>query len=214
MRGFEGPFEFDIDEEGTAVPWDGADAALLEALEKEGRYTRENSTLFEVRVAVLPRPDRVEKKHDWSRIRRIFVEAKTGSHSMSIRGISPVSKQIAEIPTAEMPFLKAMAGAKLFESLQFKLKVSGPVKQFARSNRYAVISFYSKRSAQWVFSEGWEDLGFRLCLVVVVPNDLPQDKRSLLVSVKPTWRQNLFLTQVAVWGRQVRLSGSTSPATG
>lgn len=205
MNGFEGPFEFDIDDEGHRIEWEQLDGAVRDELTKNNTYSRETSSIYEVRVAVLAHPQHVQKHHDWKKIKRVFVESRVGSPRMAILAISPTTKHWSETANAEMDFLKFLAGERLFDSKQFKLKPAFAVKNFARSDRFAVLSFFSRKVAQWVFSEGWHDLGFRLALVVVVPNDLDSNARKLVFSVKPTYKETKFIQGASVWDKDVAL---------
>jgi hypothetical protein len=205
MLGFEGPFRFDIEDVGAKISWESLDQTLQDELTSDGRYTRTNSDVYICRIAVAPSEYVSEKNQDWSKVKRVFIEARADA-PISIGGISPTTKKVNQLNQQELALLKTISGAvKLFNALEFKLDVSNPVGLLARKDRFAVMSFFTRNVAQWVFSDGWEQIGFELFLYVVVPANLPEEGRHIKLSIKPTWKKNKFLSQVSIWRREVRL---------
>ncbi len=66
MNGFEGPFRFELDTEGTALPWETLDSTIKEELLSDGNISQESSKVYLFKMAVMPNEHRIEKHHDWT----------------------------------------------------------------------------------------------------------------------------------------------------
>ncbi|MEK6782327.1 MAG: hypothetical protein AABY93_11505 [Bacteroidota bacterium] len=203
MKGFSGPFRFEIDENGTLIQFNELDQVILKTLSSDG-ISSLNSKIYKVKISAFADLNSVQKNHDWAKVKRIFIEINSKSKSVYIVGIYPREQKSKGITQTELDFIKTIKGnIKLFNALQFKLSVDNPVKLLARLDRYAVLSSFSNRKAQWVFSEGWEELEFKLYIYIVIPNALDKDEKYIDLIIKPTLKKNKELKNVSVWNRKV-----------
>lgn len=207
MNGFQGPFSFEIDKEGTEVPWDKVSQVVLGELEEEGKHNAENSKIYTFRIAVLEGSRRLEKHHDWASVSRVCIQAKIESSEMKLAGVSPRNKLASEARQHDLGLdATAEAHGSLFDLLKFKLTLSGYAKQQAHEHRYSVMNSFTKRSSQWIYSRAWPFLDFVKYLYVVVPNDLPSEKRMVKVSIKAMRKGNVELTQTGVFEAPIVLA--------
>lgn len=206
MHGFSGPFEFDLDTEGTVVGWDKLDKHIRSDLSTDGQFTEKNSKVYFLKTAVRSTERTLEKHHDWKKVNRLCIQADTPAKGISICGIYPRDKRVRDIPQTELGYIPSIKGsAKLFNSLEFKIDLSSFAKLLSRSDRYAVISAYTKRFAQWIYSPGWDGVDFAMYLYAAVLNELPPEQKYLQISVKPLRKGNKVLSQAAIWKRPVVL---------
>lgn len=206
MRGLSGPFKFEVDEVGTSISWDDLSKVIQEELIKEG-HSRDNSEIYLAKVAVFP-SDHLKEKHDnWQKVKRVFIEVVSPSKKILIRGISPRNKRVGELSQLDFAYVQTLdKGVTLFNALQFKLDVSHPVKVLSRNDRFAVLSSFTSRKAQWVFSDGWDEMEFSLYLFTVLPTNLDKEERFIEVTIKPTREKSKRLTQLEIWKKKVDLS--------
>ncbi|KQP15566.1 hypothetical protein [Pseudorhodoferax sp. Leaf265] len=206
MNGFEGPFHFVVDDEGTEVPWDQVSDAVRAELEEAGRHNPENSKLYSFKVAVLEHPHRLEKHHDWSAVSRVCIQVKLPSSAMTLAGVSPRNKKASDVFQNDLGIdATVSAEGRLFDLLNYKLNLSSFAKQNASEQRYAVLNSFNRRVAQWIYSRGWPFLDFTKYLYVVVPNGLSAERRVIKVSVKAVRPKNVELTQVGLFEEPVSL---------
>jgi hypothetical protein len=103
-----------------------------------------------------------------------------------------------------MDFMGGFEGTgSLFEMLKFKLNISSTVKNLSTESRYAILSSYTKRMAQWVYSTAWGQLGYETYVYIAVPRDLSD--RVMYVSVNPVRKGNKSITHAAVYEHAVAL---------
>lgn len=206
MLGFQGPFEFAIDEEGSVVNWDRVDEHIRTDLTKDGQFTEENSTIYFSKIAVRSTEHVREKHHDWAKVNRLCIQADTPPKGISICGIYPRDKRMRTLSQAELAFVPSLGGeAKLFNTLEFKFNLSNPAKLLSRADRFAVLSTYSKHFAQWVYSPGWDGIDFELYLYAIVLKSLPPEEKYYQITIKPLRKGNKVLTKAGVWRQPIRL---------
>lgn len=206
MQGFEGPFEFDIDSEGTKMSWDHLPEPIKEELTEDGHFTSENSNIWLCKVVSLSTNIAKQRHHDWARVNRVFIDVKPSSKHIKIFGIYPEQVKSIQIHQEELNLPSSFEGqVSLFEALRFKLKISDTVKLWSAKNRYAVLGNCIHGHAQWVYSSGWDKTYFKMYLYIVVQNNLPESDRNIFVTIKPTRKGNKVLSQVCIWERKISL---------
>lgn len=207
MEGFEGPFKFDIDTDGTNIPWDKLDPKIKQELLADGSVSEDSSKVYVFKIAVLPSDHIIEKHHDWQKVSRVFIQAKVADHSIKISGISPRNKKSKYAGQLDMGFDGRLdVDANLFSMARAKLVISSFTKQNSSEQRMAILSSCTKKIAYWVYSRGWPFIDFTAYVYVAVPNATPADLRHLKVSVKAVRKGNVELTQVGVHDQQVQLA--------
>lgn len=199
MIGFNGPFRFAVDEEGTPVKWTDLPEAIQQALEANTADTN-CATVYRCAINVFSEERPRQRHHDWCKIKRVFVHALTPNASLKFLGIAP-GNMLAE--KSNSPEIGLGVGVRLFDLLQFRLSISNVVKLFATQSRYSVLSNHSKKEAQWVFSDGWLTPDFQLYMYLLIPDDLKAPQRHITISVKPVIRHNRTLTNVQLWKQPV-----------
>ncbi|ATE62096.1 hypothetical protein [Thauera sinica] len=207
MDGFEGPFRFELDAEGTVLPWETLDPTIKAELLSDGNISQESSKVYLFKMAVMPNDYRIEKHHDWQKVSRLFVQATVGHDSMKLGGISPRNKKAANARQLDMGFDGRLeAEANLFSMAKVKLVLSNFIKKNATADRMAVLSSCTKKIAQWVYSSAWPFIDFKKYVYVAVPDLIPADQRYLKVSIKVVRKGNIEITQAGVHEHTVHLA--------
>jgi hypothetical protein len=209
MDGFEGPFRFEIDSEGTDIPWDTLDESIKRELLSDGNITEKTSKVYLFKIIVSPYHRRLERHHKWEQVTRIFIEARVGHSLMRLGGISPRNKRSIHARQIDMGFdVKGEGEINLFELARFKLIISRHVKEKSSETRMAILSSCTKKVAKWVYSRGWPYLDYKKFVYVAVPDFTPVDDRYLAVFIKAVRKDNIEVTQVAVHGHHVQLGSA------
>ena len=202
----DGAFEFRLDDVGTLLTWDSLDESLKAELTKDNEFNEENSKIYRCGLAAFENFSCSDARNQWGQVRRICVEAKTGSPKMAIFGISPRDKKVSDIPQSEMGFVASLqGGAKLFDVLKMKLSLDYKTKSLSREDRYAVLSTFVKRYAQWVYSTGWDKKNLDMFVYVAVPNSLNENKRVLHITVHALRKKNRIINSTSLVSEVVSL---------
>ncbi len=205
MKGFEGPFEFDVDEIAEAVTPENIPEDILQEIMKGG-CRRKDGKIYRFKICAVSTDIQKQRHHDWSKVKKVFIEARPLYKRSAILGISPTSRSVRENPgQMEMGILSLIHGASivLFRVLEFKLELGDLAKWTARGDRKSVISTSSKRIAQWIFTDGWDDLEFEMHIFVFVPDGIADELRYISLSVTPTIRKCRRLNNVKIWDHRV-----------
>lgn len=208
MEGFSGPFRFDIDTQGTEIEKDKISSDIKAALEQVHKLNLDNSKVYFCGIVVAPDAHCVERYHDWSKIKRVCIDVRPATPKIPILGIFPGNIRVEHVRQKQMSFLGGLeATASLFGMARFKLKLSERVKQLAHSGigGFAVMSFFNRNKAQWVYASAWEQIGYQMYLYVAVPNSITSKDRQIFVSINPLRRHNKSVSQVAVFDHPVKL---------
>jgi len=206
MQGFEGPFRFEIDTDGTELPWESLDPNIKAELLSDGTLKESSSRVFLFKIAVAPSTYRLEKHHDWSKVSRLLVQAKV-ENGMKLGGIAPRDKSVSNARQMDLGFDgKLKAEISLFSMANLKVALSHFAKNNATATRHGLLSSCTRRFAQWVYSHGWPFIDFKSYVYVAVPESVPPSSRRLEVAIKALRKGNVELTQVGVWGHLVRLA--------
>ena len=210
MRGFEGPFEIEVDDEGTPVSWSSLDDYVQECLRSSGT-TPENAQVYRFKIAVLQSFLTRCAHHDWSKIRRFLVEVRTPIKRVKLRGLYPRDKKVGETPQGDLPFVSMLSGeGELFKSIKFKVNlndvISPCVKRLLREDTFAVLTCFANRRGQWAYSPAWDGTDFDSYIYVIVPNDVPANERYVEVDALPLRQKNKQLTQISVFQHRVNLT--------
>jgi hypothetical protein len=190
MFGFDGPFKFDVDDEGTAIPWNKVSEPIQREISKGGQLTADNSKVYYFKImAVAKHGHPPGNGYDWKEINRVSIETKVGTASMKIVGISPQSRRSSNLAQEPLPFDAAVeAEVNLFEAGKgsFRIKFGDLVSRFVRPNSYAVMASNNKKRAQWVYSKDWDKTDFEAFMYIVVPNKVKKSSRFVQVKIIPT----------------------------
>jgi hypothetical protein len=206
MHGFSGPFRFDVDSEGTLIPWAQLDEDIRVTLIKGERFTEKNSNVYRFRIAVISTDRQMERHHDWSKVNRVCIQAELPAPGLAIAGVYPRDKKVAELSQTDMAYMVSLQGqVRLFDVLRLRLTLSSSAKRLARQDRFAVLSSFNSNVAQWVYSPGWDSIGFDAYLYVAVHKSVEEKHRAVYVSIKPTRKGDKVLTQAQVWRHTVQL---------
>jgi hypothetical protein len=211
MYGFEGPFQFDVDDEGTIVPFDQLSETVKSAIKNDPEITRTNSKVYRFRIGVSPATRPIEKHHDWANVSRLLVETRVGSRRMKIVGLYPRDEKVGHISQHDLDFVTTLKGdVNLFEVAKFKVNLSNAlsqvVKSLATENKYGILSYFTDKVAKWVFSRGYKSISFELYLYLVVPNEITENQRQIYVNIVPLRQKNKQITQASLWDHQVKLA--------
>ena len=211
MLGFDGPFRFDIDHEGTVVKRSELEDVIRDEIARFGEFTDKNSKVYRFRTIICPDTVEKQKHHDWSQVSRLLIDARPNFKQMKIVGIYPTNKKVGQEDQEEFPLIKTLRGeVNLFNFVRFKLNLSGNiskiVKQRSKKDDYAILAGMNNRCAQWVFSTGWEGLNLDFYLYILVPNSIPERSRYLIVNIIPVRSRSKQITLASVYDHRVQLA--------
>lgn len=206
MKGLGGPFHFVVPTEGEAIAWNKLDTKIVKKLKERHGLGAHNSRVYLCVISVSRHERLTERHHDWSKVTRVFVNAKPLHKNITILGLYPGDTKAEHIDQSELEFARgAEASSSLFTSLPFKLTISQKVKKLSTSERYAILTTYDKSYAQLVYSEAWHRLAFEIYLYIAVPNTLENDLRYIDLGITPVRKRNISISTAAIHNHYVFL---------
>jgi hypothetical protein len=204
MQGFEGPFRFNVDDQGTKCSWDDVPNQYTKELRKEGNYTKQNASIYFARIAVSPVESAPEKNNDWAQVRRVLVEASCADRKIKILSYAPGDRKVETNRQTQMEY-GFSGGDDLFQLLPFKINLSRKTKHHATEQRFEVLTSCVNRTVQWVYSPAYVALQFPMYIYAVVPNDLDKSSRNMNVKVSPLRKGNKKINSASIFDKKVML---------